>query len=341
MKTKSFIKPIIVVAGITIASSTLGAYYWKQEHRQPILEVYVFAPKSGRSIFIRTPEDNRILIDGGSNSEIIRYISEILPFYSRRIDILIATNNVGKNVGGLIDVIQRYEVGDIYLPKYTLTSLGLASSTDQIYETFIQTATELNINMEKIDLGQILNLDSKTRLDVLFPADPANFSYSKASPPEVLFNISYGITNVLFAGNASPKVQKFIASSTLVTATTTTITSTITSSVKQVSDVLIVSHSALPSNISSEFIDKSHPSYLVYSKKTAKNEVIPDAEMLSEQSSEIANQTANQVINQKVSKTKKKKDPLLYLSPENRFNIKESGVVKIESDGKVVNIIRY
>ncbi len=337
MKTKSFIKPMIVVAGITIASSTLGAYYWRQELRQPFLEVYVFAPKSGRSIFIRTPEDNRILIDGGSNSEIIRYISEILPFYSRRIDMVIATNNAGKNVGGLIDVIQRYEVGDIYLPKHTLDSLGLASSTDQIYETLVQTAKELNINMETIARGRILSLDSKTKLEVLFPVDSANFSYSKASSPEILFNISYGITNVLFAGSASPKVQKYIASSTITKATTT---ATITSPVKQASDVLIVSHSALPNYVSSEFIDTFHPSYLVYSKKIAKDEVIPDAEAISEPGFETANQTTNQVINQKVVKTKKKKDPLLYLLPENRFNIKESGVVKIESDGKVVNIIR-
>lgn len=338
MKTKSLFKPIVFVAGITIASSTLGAYYWKQEHRQPILEVYVFAPKSGRSIFIRTPEDNRILIDGGSNSEIIRHISEILPFYSRRIDMVIATNDAGKNVGGLIDVIQRYEVGDIYLPKYTLISLGLASSTDQIYETFIQTATELNINMEKIGLGQILNLDSKTRLDVLFPADPANFSYSKASPPEVLFNISYGATNVLFAGSASPKVQRYMASTTEATSDATMTSS----SVLQTPEVLIVSHSALPSNISSEFIDKFHPAYLVYSKQIAKDEVIPDVETTSTPSSETSNQTANQTANQitkqKVGKTKKKKDPLLYLLPENRFNIKESGVVKIESDGTVLKI---
>ncbi len=315
MKTKSFIKPIIVVAGITIASSTLGAYYWRQEHRQPILEVYIFAPKSGRSIFIRTPEDNRILIDGASNSEIIRYISEILPFYSRRIDMVIATNDAGKNVGGLIDVIQRYEVGDIYLPKHTLDSLGLTSSTDQIYETLVQTAKESNINMETIARGRTLSLDSKTKLEVLFPADPANFSYSKASSPEILFNISYGITNVLFAGSASPKVQKYIASSTLVTTTTTTITSTITSPVKQASDVLIVSHSALPNYVSSEFIDKFQPSYLIYSKNITKNQVSYDT-----------------------GKTKKKTDPLQYLSPENRFNIRENSGVKIESDGANLKI---
>jgi hypothetical protein len=63
-----------------------------------------------------------------------------------------------------------------------------------------------------------------------------------------------------------------------------------------------------------------------------------DAEMTFELSSGTSNQTVNQATNQKVVKTKNKKDSLLYLSPENRFNIKESGVVKIESDGIVSKI---
>ncbi len=304
MKTKLYIKPIIVVASIAIASSALGAYYWREEHRKPILEIFVFAPKNGRSVFIRTPEDYRILIDGGSNSEIIRFISKILPFYSRRVDMVIATTDNGKNTGGLIDIIQRYQIGDIYLPKYTLDSLGLASSTDQIYETFIQMVNELGSNTEEVSIGKVIDLDSKTKLKILFPADPTKFSYSKASAPEVLFNINYGVTNILFAGNASPKIQKYIAS-----------TNDVSNSNIELSNVLVVSHSALPNNISSEFINKFHPANLVYSKNLSKH------------------QTSSGT-----TKTKKKIDPLLYLSPDNRFNIRENGGIKIESDGKGVNL---
>ena len=103
-------KPLIVVAAVGAVALGLGGYVWKEENRPAILEVYVFSLSSGRSIFIRTPEDKRILIDGGGNSDIVDELTQILPFYSRRIDAVVATNSEGNNVSGLIDVLNRYIV---------------------------------------------------------------------------------------------------------------------------------------------------------------------------------------------------------------------------------------
>ena len=303
MKTKSFIKPIVVVASMTVLTSTIGLYCWKQENRPPIMEIYVFAFKSGRSVFIRTPEDRRILVDGGPNSEVIRQISEILPFYSRRIDTIIATNDSGKNVGGLIDVVERYEVGNVYLPAHTLRSLSLASSSDQIYETFIEVAKDKLLNIEELARGRVISLDSHSAMQILFPADPADFAYSKSSAPEVLFSITYDNNRLLFAGDATTKIQKNIASSTRAT---------------QKADVLIVSHSALPQSFATEFVDVFQPQNLIFSK--------------------TPRDTPPKASPKPSTKSKPKKDPLEYLSPENRYNTKERGGVKIELGGKAVTI---
>ena len=303
MKTKSFIKPIVVVASVTVLTSTLGHYYWKQENRPPIMEIYVFAFKSGRSLFIRTPEDQRILVDGGPNSEIIRYISEILPFYSRRIDTIIATDDNGKNVGGLIDVIERYDVGRIYLPAHTLRNLSLASISDQIYETLVEVARDKVPNIEEVAEGRVLNLDSRSTMQILFPADPKKFVYSKSSAPEILFSIKFDDNYVLFAGEATTKIQKYIASSTQAI---------------QKADVLMVSHSASPQSFATEFVDSFQPKNLVFSK--------------------IPRETTPKTSTKPSAKSKPKKDPLSYLLPENRYNIKERGGVKIELDGKVIKI---
>ncbi len=332
VKTKSFIKPIIIVAGVTILSSTMGAYYWKQGNRPPILEIYVFTLKSGRSLFIRTPEDKRILVDGGSNSEVIRHISEILPFYSRRIDTIFATNNVGKNIGGLIDIVQRYQVDSVYLPKHALDILGLASSTDQIYETFMQAINEKQLTQNLIARGQIVDLDSKTRLEVLFPADPIDFMYSKTSSPEVLFNISYGNNNIIFAGNATAKVQKYIASTTASATKNASFIKT---------DVLIVSHSALPQSMAPQFAEKFYPKYLVYSKNIPKSDIEKDDSSIFESSSQSLSQSSLKPNSSSATKTKPKKDPFDYLSSEDRFNIKEGSGVKIVSDGISVTITHF
>lgn len=330
MKKKSLFKPLVIVAGATAIASSLSLYVWREEHRQPLLEIYIFALDSGRSMFIRTPEDKRILVDGGSNSKIIGELTDILPFYSRRIDAIIATNTDGKNVSGLIDVIERYKVEKVYLPAFTLENLLLASSTDQIYETFLETLTRENISTEELQQGRTLYLDNKVKLKIIFPATPVGqndlvvaadvslttkanfpkFSYSKTSAPEILFNILYDNNSVAFLGNATNKIQKYIT-------TTTSLTST---------NVLIVSHSALPANISQQLIEKIKPQNLIYSKRVT-DKTVSDS-----------NSSTNNSKN-KNSKKKEVIDPLKYLKAENRFNLKEKGRIKIVGDGEVVRFV--
>jgi competence protein ComEC len=323
-------KPIAIIAATAVVSLGVAGYVWREEQRPPILEVYVFALKSGRSMFIRTPEDRRILVDGGSNSEIIREITDILPFYSRRIDAVIATNSDGKNVSGLIDAINRYDVSRVYIPAMSVESLGLASSTDDIYSTFLETIRAKNIPVQELKAGTSIDLDSRTRMDILFPIldwhsllnsastsisslislsplfTPSNkiiqtFQYSAASAPEVLFRLSFGANSMVFLGNASVKVQKLIAATSL-------------DSLK--SDVLIVSHSALPANMAQTLVDSISPNYLVFSKELNVTSKLKTSTKTSSST----------------KKTKIPPDPLASIPGDNRFNLKEKGTVKIWSD---------
>ncbi len=301
-------KPVIIAATATVMASTLGAYVWHEENRPPLLEFYVFALKSGRSIFIRTPDDQRILIDGGGNSQIIQELTKILPFYTRRINKIIVTNTEGKNVSGLIDILERYNVDMVYLPKFTLQSLDVASSTDKIYETFVEKVIEKKVQVVEVEMSSELTLGEEVGKKVighiLFPTTPNLFEYSKASAPEILFNIKYGNNSVLFMGDASKKVQKFVASSS--------------EEIISNSDVLIVSHSAVPANMSTELINVARPYSLVYEKAVTKG--------------------STSKLKPKITKKKGVSDPLATILGEDRFNLKEVGTVKIISDGENIEI---
>ncbi len=241
-------KPLIVGATAATVAAGLGTYVWQQEHRSPLLEIYIIALKNGQATFIRTPEDKRILINGGSNSEIIRHISAILPFYSRRIDTLIATDTAGKNVSGLIDVLRRYTVDRVLIPGVTVESLGLASSTDPIFKTFLAEAKKLNISLDMLNAGADINLDKKVTAHTLFPVTGDQFNYSKASAPEVILQVEYGATSAVFLGTASKKIQTFI-------------TPQVTGA-----QVLVVAQSGAGDNLSSELFDALLPEYFIYSK---------------------------------------------------------------------------
>ena len=127
----------------------VGLYIWSISQLPIGLEFYVFDTKGEPSYFIRTPDDERILINGGANSGIIRYLTDVIPFYSRRIDKVIITSDDANNVTGLVDVINRYKVGSIIIPKILAKEAGFSSSTDKIYETFIDSVNKLKIPVEK------------------------------------------------------------------------------------------------------------------------------------------------------------------------------------------------
>lgn len=301
MKRKFF----LILSVVLFLGSGIVLYIWKAENRPQILEIYVFNLKSGRSMFIRSPEDIRILVDGGGNSSVIREITRILPFYSKRIDYMVSTGFEGKNVSGLIDVLGRYKVGQVILPKHDLISLGIATSNDSVYEAFEAEIQKSSPDQSiKVEIGDEVILDSGIKFCFLFPTDGLDFQYSKTSAPELLFSVEFSGVSAFFLGNATKKVQDYIASSIATTSN---------------ESVLIVSHSASPDSISAVLMRKINPKYLVFSKVIQKS-------------------SRKKSVSKSVSTNKIKSDPLAGILEDKRFNIKQNRVVKIVSDGESLKI---
>ena len=292
---------------VTFLIVVILVYIWNVSRLPTKMELYVFDTKGDPSIFIRTPDDVRILIDGGGNSEIIREITKILPFYSRRIDDVIVTSDSGDDVTGLIDVVNRYKVGQIILPVITAKESGFYSTTDKIYETFIDIVNQLNVPIERVGRGDVIDLGG-LKFDVFFPEINSEFKYSIASPPEMVLRLNYFDTRFLLIGNASLKVQKYIASSSIISSSF--------SSLK--SDVLIVPHNVSNSSLSTNLINVVKPEFVIYSQATSNSR--------DESRPSNLNSSANRI------------DPLYMILGSNRFNIKSKNTIKVLSDGKSVKI---
>src|SRR5579862_8559455 len=119
-------KPVLILAACASAAAGVGAYAWLESKRPPILEEYVFDEPGAPAMLVRTPEDARVLVDGGSNADVIRRLTSVLPFYSRHIDMVVATAPDAAHVTGLIDVLERYDVGKAVIPSVDLASAGLS-----------------------------------------------------------------------------------------------------------------------------------------------------------------------------------------------------------------------
>lgn len=323
--TKGATKSWLTAVACLSAAAGITGYAWFGSRRQPVLEVFVFYEPGTSAVFVRTPNDKRILINGGSNSGIIRSLTGVLPFYSRHIDAIIATVADDKHVTGLIDALNRYSIGGIIVPAVTLENLGLADPTDAVYGAFLKTAHDKKIPIEKALSGQRLVLDramsgaisqaapknlsaSTTYMDILFPAPTGDFQYSKTSAPELLFRLAYGSTSMVFMGGATAKIQKFAAASSAPAGGLPV-------------NALIVSQNASPSSMSVRLMDVLKPDYLVYSRQIVNSIKLPKASA-----------------SQGFSPKKKPIDPLAHITADHRFNVRETGVIKITSDGADIRI---
>lgn len=117
----------------------------------------------GDAILVTAPSGGRMLIDGGPDPDLtLRRLGEVMPFWERRIDVVLLTHPHEDHVAGLIEVLRRFEVRRILEP-------GRAYDNPS-YARFMALATfEPGAVTSQARAGQTLWLDASTSLNVLYP----------------------------------------------------------------------------------------------------------------------------------------------------------------------------
>lgn len=227
---------------ITIVCSAaligLGWYVYTWELRPQVFTIYFLNLPRGHAVVIRTTHHKTILIDGGQTSDTIRELTKLIPFYRRRIDFVIVTNGLPKNVGGLVDVAQRYQIEKVIMPELMSTSTA--------FFAFQKILKEKKIPSEKVQKGDSFMVDDAI-FSILFP-DP-NFNFNKTSTPELVLHIQYSTTTIVLLGDTSKTIQKSLS--------------------KEVGKIYLVeyAHTATKSRVSADFVSKADPDVIVSTKR--------------------------------------------------------------------------
>ncbi len=75
-------------------------------------ELWLPSVTEGRLAFLRLPSGATVLIDGGAtHTAAVRLLGRALPFWQRRLDMVIATDPRAATLTGLLPVLERYQVG--------------------------------------------------------------------------------------------------------------------------------------------------------------------------------------------------------------------------------------
>ena len=221
-----------------------------------VLTVAFLDVGQGDSIYIEAPNGNQVLIDGGPNKTVLRELSEVMDFNDRSIDVVIATHPDKDHIGGLVDVLSRYEV-DMILRSGNVADTG-------VYRSLNTVVLERGVEELLARRGMRVNLGGGVHLDVLFPdRDVARVEANNAS---VITRLVYGETEFLFTGDASQGIENYL----------------VTVEREQLrSDVLKIGHHGSKTSTSNFFLSAVLPSIGVVSAGEDNSYGHPHAEVLN------------------------------------------------------------
>lgn len=104
-----------IAYGFLIGIFILNIFLWQSvcKFNSNNLEIFFFDIGQGDAIYFRTPNGQDVLVDGGPSSKIVTKLGETMPFYDKKIELMVLTHPDSDHVAGLIDVLKEYEVDQV------------------------------------------------------------------------------------------------------------------------------------------------------------------------------------------------------------------------------------
>ncbi len=192
----------------------------------------------GDAILIETPEGIEVLVDGGPDGAVLRELGRERSFFDRSIDLVVATHPDADHIGGLIDVMKRYDVATIL-------------QTENKNDTPVAAAYTRAIDAEKAELviadaGQEVRLGASTTLQIFSPVGDESKWESNTS--SIVMRVVYGNTSFMLTGDAPSEIEDYLVDSY---------------GAQLDSDVLKLGHHGSKTSTSQKFLDTVSPQYAV------------------------------------------------------------------------------
>jgi len=226
-----------------------------QAETQKYLTVEFLDVGQGDAIHVTTPDGFELLIDGGPSAQVLRQLAEKRSFFDKDIDVMIATHPDADHIAGLVDVMERYQIGMI---------LDTAVESDsQVSQVFQDDARAEGARIVTAKAGQSLQLGASTTVRILSPAgDTTGWETNTAS---IVVQVVYGDIEFMLTGDAPINIENYLVSQygDLLE-----------------SEVLKLGHHGSKTSTSEEFLEVVKPDYAVVSAGKDNSYGHPKAEVI-------------------------------------------------------------
>ena len=225
---------VAVLLAISVASRPDG-----------LLHVTVLDIGQGDAILVEAPDGTTVLVDGGPDPELtLRRMGATLPFFTRRIDLLVLSHPHQDHVAGLVEVLDRFRVGAVLHAGIDFHNAA--------YERLLTDAADAGVPVALLRAGQVLELGGDARARILFPTE----ADAEAPLPEgdinngsVVMLVEHGGFSALLTGDAEAPIESALIARDLVGPV----------------DMLKVGHHGSNSSTTPAFVDATRPAIAVIS----------------------------------------------------------------------------
>lgn len=193
----------------------------------------------GDAILITTPNRRHVLVDGGPDSSVLSQLGQAMRFHERTFDLVIATHNDADHITGLIDVLERYRVENLWING--------AIHTTNTYLRFLEVTKQRGVATEVVSRGKSVLVDGVS-IEVLYPLEPQEgVRPSSQNSLSIVTKVTYGESSFLLTGDIAEAEEQEL----------------IRAGVDLAADVLKVPHHGSKSGLAVNFLRLVQPQYAV------------------------------------------------------------------------------
>jgi len=225
---------ILLIAAILI---WIAAFQEKDEN----LKVVFCDIGQGDAAFIRFPNQDELLIDGGPDNSVLDCVGRNMPFYDRKIRSIMITHPDADHITGILEVLRRYEIEEVYLTGVNHKNL--------VYDKILSEIKKQNIKTINPRAGNVYKY-GEVKLKILYPTENyQNQEVTNTNNTSIVAKLSSGSIDYLFTGDITESKSKEILAQ---------------NSSLLPSEILKVPHHG-SKDFSKEFIEKVNPEISVIS----------------------------------------------------------------------------
>ena len=174
------------------------------------LKIYFIDIGQGDGTLIITPNNKKILIDGGGSesSEFDVGKSTLLPYLLARkvkkLDYVIISHFDQDHCGALLYIIRELKVGTVIIGKQYEIS--------ENYNKFKEIVKEKNIKVQVVEAGDKIKIEKNIDLDILWPSSNSMISENAINNNSLVCKLNYKKFSILFTGDIEKVAEDKIVS---------------------------------------------------------------------------------------------------------------------------------